>query len=337
MAYEYDDPIGTGQTYTTISAWESARNSGSFTGDGRRGRCLGENFNEAVDFDGGSPTATAYLTLTANPGDEHDGRANDVSGAGNARIVYTGESRVLQPKDDYIELSWLEVQTSANSQDGCIRPSNGIDAGRVHHMILHANGNTVEYGGVQLDQNYGWLIYRNIAYGFTNGDRGINFGNSQGVPNYVLYNTSCRNSYGFDGNGKSGTNENANNVYFDNGDNIDVDTDWSNTNNATEDTDGDPVGLQSLTPNDNIKNSTTTWASFDGRLKDSSADIYHYSSDNAYSPSWTGSYTTTFPEIDVPISDRNTTLDTGTNWTIGADDEQSASRKPDLMPFMPEV
>jgi hypothetical protein len=25
MAYQYDDPIGTGQTYTTPGAWETAR------------------------------------------------------------------------------------------------------------------------------------------------------------------------------------------------------------------------------------------------------------------------------------------------------------------------
>ena len=89
MAFETDDAIGTGQTYTNPATWEAATNTSTFTGD-RRGRCLGEEFTFTTPFFIQSGNTNAHwLILTANDGDEHDGRSHEVSGAGNSRI--TGE------------------------------------------------------------------------------------------------------------------------------------------------------------------------------------------------------------------------------------------------------
>ena len=80
------ETLGTGETYTTIQAWEDAlANDIQHTG-----QCKAEAFAN-VAFGGVAYTATEYPHLTAVDGAEHDGRAHEVSGAGNARIEWAAE------------------------------------------------------------------------------------------------------------------------------------------------------------------------------------------------------------------------------------------------------
>jgi len=327
MALEYDDPIGTGQTYTTIGAWETALNTGTFTGD-RRGRLLGEAFNQAVTFDGGTSSVDAHLIVTANSGDEHDGRANEVSGIGNARNEYTGTGRPFNFGDNYQEFSWLEVYAKG-AWGGGFRNANTTQGYiNIHHNLIHAQGQSIAFGGIETDQGGHFHIHRNIVYAIGNGQDCIHIQNSQTNGSYVLYNTCWIGYEGVYARADRDADGNyiKNNVSFTvTSSCYDFDSEFTLSNNAATDTTGDPAGLDSLTPSNELTNPTTTYTSTDLTLKDASATIYRYSSDNAYSPTWTGSWDTTFDEIDVPISDRNSTIPTSQNWSLGADELVSSA------------
>jgi len=68
------ETLGTGETYTTIQAWEDALDAN----DQYTGECKAEVF-ASVTFGSVVYTATEYPHLTAQSGAEHDGRAHEVS------------------------------------------------------------------------------------------------------------------------------------------------------------------------------------------------------------------------------------------------------------------
>jgi len=311
MAFQYDDLIGTGETYTTISAWESARNvSEAWTGD-RRGRCKAENFGGAfmIGLGNDDTTNTYWLVLTSDSGAEHDGRAHEVSGAGNARID-SSSGRVVSINDSRIEVSWLEIRgASGTAADGV--KSAGDNTCRVHHNVIHKNqsGNNADCVEAEGD---GMDVYRNILYGpKDSGANGKCVRMAAGSPDVMncLHNTGfAATDEGLDDNG--GNSVCKANCSFDSASD-DVKGWLTEDDNATSDATGDAgAGLTNLTSSNEVKNPTTTWANTDLRIKDNTATIYQAGSETFS--------TATYPEIDVPITARGTSI-TG-DWSIGADD-----------------
>ena len=100
--------IGTGENYTTIALWEAALdNAAQYTG-----QCKAESFAIAT-FSGVTYTASNFPHLTSVVGAEHDGRAHEVSGKGNARIESAGGfSFSLSITATYMRTSWLECKGS---------------------------------------------------------------------------------------------------------------------------------------------------------------------------------------------------------------------------------
>lgn len=331
---QYNDPIGTGQTYTTIASWETARgnDASAWTGD-HRGRCLAEAFSETVSLENDDTGAAYFLILTADSGAEHDGRAHEVSAAGNARNVLATSS-VITLVDQRIEVSWMELQNTVSSgiNRNCVYSLGFIPDLIIHHNILHCNVDSSTYGmrctNLDNDDQSDLLrFYRNISYGA--GDPDLCELDGNGI--HILHNTNGPSTVeSFDLGNVSSTNNSIveNNAAFtDNAQTCyNIDASATKDNNASEDATGDAgAGLTGLTATDQFTNFTDTFTSTDLTIKDAAADIYQ-AGDAVYS-------TVTYPEINVPISDRTAVI-TGT-WSVGADDFNGGggARIFDFMPF----
>lgn len=304
MAFQYDDLVGTGETYTTPQSWETARNiSELWTGD-RRMRAKAEQFGfstSIIDISGGGDTGGVYyLYVEADSGAEHDGRFNANSGIGNARFIISSSSSAtngpikMSNRQDRIKISWLEL---SNSDEGA---AINMDEGSANVEIHHCLARTVTTNPqltlrVAFDNTTGFL-YRNVILQETSSKSG-------GSDAVVLHNTYCGAS------GRTGITSGSTvqrNVSFNWG--TCFSSGANSGENAASDLTGD-TGLDNLTPTDNIVDDTADWASFDPTIK-TTGTIYQASS--------TTYNTSTYPEIDVPITDREATI-TGT-WSLGADD-----------------
>ena len=265
---EYD--VGTGETYTTIQAWEDAI-TGVLT-EAEIANCKGEAFSENVDIEGSTTTASYYIEVRGKSGARHDGRSHDVSGAGNARLSPSSTTgNTFEIHDEHVRLAWMELKSITDVDDPEVR-IYGVDSGgdqRVHHNVIHgddlgAGGGSGAHEGIMIqDADSVPYVYRNVVYGFL----GDGIDNYTGTNSYVVNNTvyACapgvRNAYLQDGTFK-------NNSAFDN---AGYDFEWSSTptthaENISSDTTGDSPHT-SKSSGDQFVNATETWANTDLRLK----------------------------------------------------------------------
>jgi len=313
MAFEFDDLIGAGESFTTIAAWEVSRNvSSAWTGD-RRGRLKAEAFNEEFDASGGGDTGSTHrLVLTSDPGTEHNGTSDSVSSIGNARIK--GSNTAILIGQPLVDVSWIELnyEFGEGVSDKFFLSNAGDDCRAHHNVICSERFDADDSFGFELENNNtGSLLYRNSLYWFEKA--GFTLDNAVAT---VLLNTCHRT--GTDDVDRSGiwsTNSSAvieNNAVFEvdtrGGDCIIADA-GALDNNATSDATG-TAGLINLTTSDEIRVDSLDFTTIDLRIKDNTATLFQ-AANKTYS-------TTTYPEIDVPISDRNANV-TGT-WSIGSDD-----------------
>ena len=307
--------IGSGGDYATIPAWVAAEVTGVLTED-VIGECKAELFSGTVTISGATPGAY-WVHLWAESGAEHDGRGNHVSGAGNARTVSSATNFPIEVAQNNVEIAWMEVYTEAALYSRIIYFSGTRTNLRVRHNILRPNSlDQLAAAGCWGDGTStvitNGVMYRNIGYG---GGRAMGMSTGDTSTGAVLlnsvYSKGFNNGVGeYHGIFVGGTMIVENNAVFAStpGSDISINGSATKDSNATSDTSGE-AGLQNLTASDNFKD-VSAFAAMDLRILDATADIYQ-AADTTYS-------TATYPEIDVPISDR-TAVVTGT-WSIGADD-----------------
>lgn len=300
--------IGIGApTYTTIQSWEDALDAN----DQYTGECMAEALSN-VSFEGVEYDAANYPHLTAQSGAEHDGRAHEVSGAGNARIESAADAHVINVRDEFVRVSWLEVKGPGN---------NGVKYGfytqelqatctiHLHHCIFHNNGAHANAYGVYANYaDAATYIYRNLCYGF--GDYGF-VPYTMSATSSVLCNTAYHNTTGLLCGQAAAVI--ANNACFDHAIKDISDTTGVLDYNATSDGTGDDEGangIADLVTADQFVAPSTNWALTDLLLKAGSGMIgegLDMSGDVG-----------TLPEIDVSIDKGDTRATIDGAWDIGA-------------------
>ena len=159
--------------YTTIAAWEADV-------DGEldmleKGECAAEVFDENVTITSSTTTSDYYMWLTSESGAEHDGRADEVSSAGNARIEGDTNLGVIYIYDEYTRVDWLEQYIDTDAA-GVAVTVGSVSACTiyVHHMLAHNNHKSSHAGNWGIycgDVDAVMYVYRNISYG--HGSEGI--------------------------------------------------------------------------------------------------------------------------------------------------------------------
>ncbi len=305
--------IGSGGDYSTPQAWKTARYTNTSWTEDREGHCFAELFGAytfnagTIKFDNEGDTNDLYWAkITADSGAEHDGRFNAKSGAGNARfrVTVTGSqyTGTIENSDGYdrIEMSWLELYNGDEGSAVVMRTSC-VDIS-LHHCLCQLAGVSGQHT-IEWDVSSGGKMYRNgLICNLTNKDVLNSVSNTK-----VLHNTFAG---GNDCVGGGTVDEMARNWAYGANTN-DYSTGQDQGENASEDGTGDD-SFDNLTAANQIESATSTETTFDPTVK-ATGDIYQASS-TTYS-------TATYPEIDVPITDRTGTI-FGT-WSIGADDTVS--------------
>lgn len=315
-----------GADFTTIQAWEDALdNSNQYIGE-----CYGEAFSN-VTFSGITYNSANYPHLTAHPGDEHDGRAHEVSvTVGNARIEFVGNNEVIDISDLFTRVSWLEIKGPGNNNQEGVGGTNSFDSGliTVRHCIIHnnhANNGASSFGIGDLGFTITPRYYRNFIYGF--GDNGIHL--QQGESGSRVHcNTVFENN--FRANAGSGGIDSFsffvfanNNAVFANPDKDIVTTNGVWDFNATSDDTGAPPtgeggsGLINLTTANQFVNPTTTWANTDLLMKDLGAELLSSGFDLS-------ALVGDLPELNVSIRNGASRATLTGGWDIGADQFEAA-------------
>lgn len=306
--------IGTGKTYSTIAAWEDAQDANPNNQD--TGSCEAEAF-AAVAFDGGTYTATNYPHLTSKVGAEHDGRANEVSGAGNARIEWTNNVKGVLIQDDFVRVSWMELKGPGNNDSQYAIFTNFLTTCtiHVHHNIIHNNDASTgdsEYGIYTNDADASTYIYRNIVYGHHGSGIQLQVASNTSV---VLCNTTYYNNHTNQYRAGIGCGVAAA-VVADNASFANRYRDFYNTTgvmdyNASADTTADAEGANSIanltTADQFVAPDAADWTKTDLLLV-ATSDLIGEGTDLT---------SATYPEIEYPIHSRSVAV-TGT-WDIGAD------------------
>jgi len=304
--------IGTGKDYTTIQAWEDARNNT----DQNTGYCEAEVF-AAVLFSGLTYTATNYPHLTAKLGAEHDGRANEVSAKGNARIESTADSIIINIQDEFIRISWLEVKGPGNLNRHAVSVSVVSTCTIcIHHCIIHNNlANANPYGINVNDADVASDVYRNMVYGYAYGVVYLAAANNSVIHCNTLYSHAAAGEY--TGNAATVI---SNNAAFANASKDFYDITGVMDYNASSDGTADDEGANSianLTTANQFVNPTTTWAQTD-LLHKLGAGIIGEGLDLSAQKA-------TYPEIDVSIRNGATRATITGAWDIGADQYEAAA------------
>jgi hypothetical protein len=300
MPASTDETIGTGETYTTIVAWEA--DLGATLSSKHTGRCKGESFYQVV-LSGHTTDVNNYYELEGKAGARHDGRAHEVSAAGNARIEWDTGAHGLHVGDEFVRIRWLELKGPGATNSTKAINTDGLTTCTVHihHLIIHNNITEAvsgQTGILAYDSDATHLIFANTIYGM--GDYGIDLsvGNADDI---AILNTCFENNN--DGILSQSGNVVESNACFENT-NDDLDGAGTENNNATSDATGE---FASLTTADQFVAPTTTFGSTDLRIK-AGSDLADKS--DTYS-------TTTYPEIDISIAS-GTRIGT---WDVGSDDE----------------
>ncbi len=304
--------IGIGEDDTTFQGWEDGLDKlDQYEGQGKA-----EAF-AAVLFDGVAYTVTNYPRLTSVVGSEHDGRAHEVSGAGNTRIESSNDEHLVDLNDDWVRLDWMETRGPIGQAETSIAFNNSaVDTIQyVHHCLVHCNnaGLMASQYGIETTANADGICnaYRNIVYG--TGGRGML--TRAATIGAVLFNTVYE-AQRLTGILAQGASVNvANNAVFDcDTDDFDIQAGGYNcSSDATAGTIGANNIINKVAAN-NFVNPTTTWANTDLLIKDNSADIFE-TGDNTYS-------SVTYPEIGVPVENRGVTIPGAFN--IGASQDVDA-------------
>ena len=313
------ESIGTAGDDTTIQGWENGLPANLVTdGNIYQGECKAEAFSDQTYLDGHTADATHYYRLTSADGAEHDGRPHAVSAAGNARVSTTGTNMYpMLVSDEYVRVDWMEFQQLGDARRECIyfHSVAACDI-YVHHNIIHgafASGEASQHTGIRVnDADATFKIYRNIICAR---DLDGIWAGAGAAGSAILCNTIYQCNTGSAASGGINCDDAdfliENNACFDNTTKDIADTTGTLDYNATHDTTGDDEGehgIANLTTANQFVNPTTTWAETDLLVK-AGADLIG-AGNSGYS-------TATYPEIDVPISTRGTTI-TGA-WDIGAD------------------
>jgi len=318
--------IGALEVRTTPQAWED--NLDAELTEVEIGQCLGEEFTAGTSFDGHTCAADKYYHLTAKSGNEHDGRSNAVSAAGNARVHITSANTYpFLLMDEYVRISWMEVrETSAARRPLIYLLSVGACDIQIHHNIIYSEHTSPLAGqlGIQVnDADCVAKVYRNIIYGVDEDGAALA---SAAVGCAFLHNT-IYNCNHVDTAGRGGIactdadweikcNASFDNSTGGNGKDI-VDATGTLDYNATSDTTGDDEGangIADLTTADQFTNPTTTWADCDLTIK-AGADLIDEG---------TSFSADTYPEINVAITKGATRATISGTWDIGADEYAAA-------------
>ena len=255
--------------YTTIQTWEDGRD-GVLDGI-ETGECGAEVF-AAVTFSGAAADATNYMHLTSGSGFEHDGRAHEVSAAGNARIEINANTIAVTCRDEFTRISWLEFSGPGDySQPSIWFGTLGAGTLHLNHCIIHnnlANEQAVNAGVILSDADGEFRSYRNIIYGFDlAGIRADAIGANSAIYNNTVYQSEDGATASFAGircTDSDGTIKN--NFCADNDMDLYLTGAGAVDNNASTDSTGD-ADLDDLTATDEAINPTTTWADTDLLIK----------------------------------------------------------------------
>ena len=308
--------IGSGGDYSSVNDWET---SISVATDPSIGSMLsGYEETTAVTISGYTPTASNYIELTADDGAEHDGRADEVSSADNARIVVSGANDVVRIFDPNVRISWLEIHGPGNNANKCISVGfTGAGDVLIHHNVIHNNqDNSGANDGIfPQDVTTVFMIYRNIVYGCGRG--GITL-DSEGSGSECFNNTLYENNHednaflgGFIGNDNDSLIK-YNASYDNNVNDFDENNGTYDWNTSSDTSASGSNSNNSETATDDLVDPTLTFTSTDLLIKSGSSLI-----DDSETVSTTGR-----PQIDESIDNRGVSI-TGT-WDKGASQFVSA-------------
>ena len=321
-----DRTIGSTGDHSTIANWEAYLNTTAPFTSPERGLCQAQNFPEDPVFQGSaSQSQTNYIELTAADGDTHDGRAQNVSSHGGARVTQQGTSQAcIQTSDEWTRISWLEViqsNTGTNNAQGISCGSQGTTDNWVHHCLVHqdglSSGNAI---GIYIgDSSITGLIYRNIVYG--NGGTGIYYNGADGgiIVNNSLHKTGESgggNRRGIWWDSSNSTQDFANNISYINDstspDSLRNDGSGTYTKNGCDDASGTEAGLDNLTADDVDFTGVfgTDYLSVD-LTPLSTSILVDYTGVSSYSAA-------TYPEIDVSADKGTGRATISGDWDIGA-------------------
>ena len=150
--------IGTSsRDYSTIQAWEDARDGGT---DIEKGECYNDStFTAGVTIDGTTGDADSYMWLTVASGNRHSGTA----GTG-VKVDMSSTGAVITTGDDYTIVEWLEITGFGSSYAHDVgfwvdSASNTIRNNIIHDEVADNRGQ-----GVYLRAS-GSVVYNNIIYG----------------------------------------------------------------------------------------------------------------------------------------------------------------------------
>ncbi len=216
--------IGTSaRDYSTIQAWEDARDAGT---DIEKGECYNDStFTAGVTIDGTTGDADSYMWLTVASGNRHNGTAGtgvkvDMSGTGS--VIITG--------DDYTIVEGLEItdfgSSYAHSVGAWIDSANNIIRNNIIHdevadnrgqgIYIRASGSVIynniiyggdmagafNYGGIYFTYSWG-SVYNNTIYEITGNGIVVEGGYTLGVKNNIV--SSAATCYGTSSGGSFGT------------------------------------------------------------------------------------------------------------------------------------
>lgn len=306
--------IGSGGDDANIATWEAGLGTLS---EVQIGDLLPQEFAENAVCSGSVTTATNYAHLRAQSGAEHDGRAHEVSGAGNARIVNASTASLIDSSDDHYRFSSFEGFGPGDNNAATMRIQSVAAGGEihVHHLLLHnndANNATGQYGININDADALVYAYRNIIYG--QGASGI--ASSLMAPGSAIYNNTVWNTNHSGDAFRAGIATSdadpaiEGNACFDNS-NLDIRNaagtlDWNYTSDATGDDEG-ANGLANLITANQFTAPTATWAS---------TDLTHKAGGDIAGAGAPTRNTATYPEIDEAADNRGVTISGA--WDVGA-------------------
>lgn len=150
----------TGRNYSTLQAWEDARDAGT---DIEKGECYNDStFTAGVTINGTTGDADSYMWLTVAAGNRHDGTA----GTGVKIDPTTVPVNVINVNDDYTRFEWFEITGFTESAATSIGVNVEYSASTtVAYNLVHDNAYWGRVIGFQIHECYtGNLIYNNIAY-----------------------------------------------------------------------------------------------------------------------------------------------------------------------------
>ena len=164
----------TGRDYSTITAWESAR-QGVIANRKRSeaGECFADSdFNETINIDGWTGDVSHHIILTVAPGERHNGTST-----GGGVVIDRGGATgtVLQNNESFTIIEWLRITNWTGSETGfsCTgwKVSGAINVIR-NNIIHNENVSTGVQKAIILGDfnNYAsYYVMNNIIYSMTGG------------------------------------------------------------------------------------------------------------------------------------------------------------------------